>query len=85
MRDRVTVIVAVTISVFVLLSLVFTFILAIRGQETGTIWGQVFDLVAVLVGAIGGYIAGSQIEKHRPTPPAELEPAEPVDPSEGDA
>jgi hypothetical protein len=69
MRDKVTLIVAVTISVFVLLSLIFTFALALRGQETGTIWGQVFDLVAVLVGAIGGYVAGSQIERSKVSEP----------------
>jgi L-lactate permease len=88
MRDRITMVVAATISVFVLLSLVFTFILAVRGQETGGIWGQVFDLVAVLVGAIGGYIAGSQIQKARDDHDADTPPAEPVeledDPSELD-
>jgi hypothetical protein len=67
MRDRITLIIAVTISAFVLIALIGAFILAVLGLDPGDVFPKVFDLIAVLVGAIGGFITGSQIEKGKVT------------------
>lgn len=60
-KDRVTMIITVTMCSFLLLSLVGTFVLEYVGRETGAIWGKVFDLITVLAGAIVGYIAGERV------------------------
>jgi hypothetical protein len=77
MRDKVTVIIAVTISAFVLLALLGAFVLAIRGQDPGEIFPKVFDLVAVMVGAVAGFITGSTLERKREAVPDDRE-VEPV-------
>lgn len=57
-RDRVTLIITITVSLFLLISLVGTLMLALREVDTGEVWDKVFNIVGVLVGAIAGYIAG---------------------------
>ena len=91
MKDRVTILIAGTISAFVLIGLVGAFILALRGQDPGQVFPKIFDLMAVLVGAIGGFITGTQIErrnghaKPEPEPEPEPEPSDELDPVAGDS
>lgn len=57
-RDRITLIITVTLCAFLILSLFGTFALEWVGRDSGTIWGRIFDLVNVLAGAVVGFIAG---------------------------
>lgn len=68
-RERVSILAMSTVSLFVLASLVFTFILAVRGIEIGAVWSKMFDLIGVLVGGIVGYLAGQQVERSRDPEP----------------
>lgn len=62
-RDKVVVWIAGIIGLFLILSLVGVFALAITDRETGAIWDRVFELVGVLSGGLVGFIAGAQTEK----------------------
>jgi uncharacterized membrane protein YfcA len=76
-KNRVIVMVTITLCVFLLISLVGAYLLAWNGKETGDVWPKVFDLVSVLTGALVGYIAGSQFERSRAV--KELSPKRYVD------
>lgn len=66
--EKVVLSVVVIIGVFIVLSLVAQFFLLWSGRITGEeagVWRPIFDLVAVLVGGIGGFIAGSTTERSK--------------------
>ena len=67
MRDRVVLIVTAIIGTFVIVSLLGQFILTYTGRIAGDegIWRPLFDLVAILVGAVAGFIGGVEIERTR--------------------
>ena len=67
MRDRVVLIVTVLIGVFVVVSLAAQFVLQYTGRLEGDegVWRPLFDLVAILVGAVAGYIGGVEVERNR--------------------
>jgi hypothetical protein len=64
-RDRVILIITVTLCAFLIISLVGVYALAWTDKDTGDVWPKVFDLVSVLAGALVGYIAGQQVEQRR--------------------
>lgn len=66
--DRVLLIVVGIIAGFIFFSLVAQFVLVYTGRVSGDdagAWKPLFDLVVVLVGAVGGYIAGERVERAR--------------------
>jgi hypothetical protein len=67
-KNRVIIIITITLCTFLMVSLIGTFALEWAGKDTGTIWGRVFDLINVLTGALVGYVAGQQVEKSRVVP-----------------
>ena len=64
-KNRVVMIITVTLCTFLLISLVGAYALAWTDRDPGEVWTKVFDLVSVLAGALVGYIAGTQVEKTR--------------------
>ncbi len=58
-RDHVVLVVVYVVALFLALSMVGQVVLIVSGDLDGDdgIWRPMFDLVAVLVGAIGGYVA----------------------------
>jgi hypothetical protein len=74
--DRVIVVVVTIVGLFILFSLLASFLLQWSGRiEAGEgSWRPLFDLVIVLVSAVGGYLTGERVERGRaPYPPDELE------------
>ena len=77
--DKAVTLVAIVIGVYVVGTLVGTFVLEVMGKETGEVWGRSFDLVGVLAGGLVGFIAGQAAEgrkivlngKHTPSAPIE--------------
>lgn len=65
--DRVILTVVAIVGTFILLSLLATFLLQWTGRiESGEgAWRPVFDLVIVLVSAVGGYISGQTVERNQ--------------------
>lgn len=57
-RDKITMIITVTVCIFILFSLVGAYALAWTGKDTGVVWPRMFDLVQVLSGGVVGYVAG---------------------------
>lgn len=57
-RDRVVMVLAFTVSAFVLVSLAGIVTLAWLRRVDESVWLALFSLVTALVGAIAGYIAG---------------------------
>lgn len=64
-RDKVIVIITAVVGLFILITLIGTFVLEATGNETGTVWGRAFDLVGVLAGGLVGYVAGENVQKAR--------------------
>lgn len=66
--DRVILTVVAIVGMFILISMIGQFLLVWTGRfppdQTG-VFKPIFDLVIVLVGAVGGYIAGERIERGR--------------------
>lgn len=68
MRDKVTLYVTLLIGVFIIISMVGNFVLLVTGvldPEDSDVWRPLFDLVAILVGSVAGYIGGVEVEKNR--------------------
>lgn len=59
-RDRITMIITITVCAFMLISLLGAYALAWTDRDPGEIWNRVFDLVGVMAGAVVGYIAGER-------------------------
>lgn len=64
-HDKVVIWTAGVIGLFLILSLIGVFVLAITDRETGAVWDRVFELVGVLSGGLVGYIAGSSVARGR--------------------
>lgn len=64
-HDRVTTIVAITVSIFLILSVLGAYALAWTGKDPGDIWPRIFDVIAVLSGAVAGFIAGERTGRDR--------------------
>ena len=59
-RDRVALLLAATIGAFVLVSLVFVFVLGLRGEKLDDVWAALFALMMAVLGALGGWLAGKR-------------------------
>lgn len=69
--DRVVLIVTGTVAGFIFLSLIAQFVLVYTGRldtDDPGAWRPIFDLVVVLVTAVGGYITGQRVQRMRDTP-----------------
>lgn len=67
MRDRVVLWIVGIVGVFVIFSLLAQFLLVYSGRITGDegVWRPLFDLMAILVGAVAGYIGGVEVQRLR--------------------
>lgn len=64
--QRVILITITIIGGFIFLSMIFSFVLLWTGRvDEVTAWRPLFDIVAVMVGAIGGFITGQTVERGR--------------------
>jgi len=59
-RDQVALLLATIVGVFVLVSLVFVFVLGLRGESLDDVWAALFALVTAVLGALGGWLAGKR-------------------------
>lgn len=64
-REKIVLAAVIIVGVFMVASMVGQFVLLWTGRlEDGEgVWRPMFDLMAVLVGAIGGYIARDQMDR----------------------
>jgi hypothetical protein len=71
-EEKVLLILAAIVGLFLIFSLTAGLILAAKGVDTTGVWDQAFNLVNVLAGALVGYVSGTYINKtqippeHRP-------------------
>lgn len=71
--DRVVLMLTGLVGGFIFFSLVAQFVLVYTGRLDGDdagVWKPIFDMVLVLVSAIGGYVTGERVERAR-RPPSE--------------
>lgn len=58
-RESVAMLMALAIGIFLVASLIALFVLALNGVEVGDIWGALFALATAILGALGGWLAGT--------------------------
>jgi hypothetical protein len=81
-RDTIAFLLAVSLSTFVLLSLIATFFLPfffdtqVSGQEQ---WAALFALMAAVLGAVCGWLGGSASTERRLTTPSDIDIVRPRD------
>jgi hypothetical protein len=65
-RDRVALLMAAVVGLFVLGSLAIILVLVFSGRAAGdNIWAGLFSMMTGLLGALGGYFGGVAVEAQR--------------------
>jgi hypothetical protein len=64
-QDSVALLLAGTVAVFVLGTLIVVFALALMGTGLPDVWTSLFGLVIAVLSAVGGYLGGKEIEARK--------------------
>ena len=71
-RDNIAMMLAVVIGVFLVLSLLGVFILALKNEAPTNLWAALFSLATAAMGGVTGYLAASATK----TPSPDVQPGE---------
>lgn len=66
MKGRIVLLIVIFVGFFIIGSLVANFVLLYTGRtDEAGVWQPLFDLVAILIGGVIGWIGGAEYERNR--------------------